>query len=493
MIATMLAAVLVSVVGVPAAPAVGSVASVVSAGGSAPARAVTPPDEDPAVRVTLNSQNVYDAGDRARVRVHVRDDGYLFVLHADPSGAVRVLYPANPGDDDFVHGGQDLDVHGNGQDASFVVSTVRGTGTVYAAVSKDPFHFEALAGGNQWASNAFPDSARGENAEAVLTDVVQRSATVGGRFDYDLVSYTVTAHRQARSQYADGAPSSDYYPGDADWGPYGPYYDPWYGPSFGVAIGGPWWGFGYSPWYSPWYGAGFYPYAGFGFGGFGGCWGCGGFYGAYYGGYPGFYHGGFASRPGFVPPIGYRGSGGVFLASRAGLGGVPYQAHAGFAGRPAAFASARLTTAPGGIASGAYRSRAASPTVFRQVHASMATAQPGMGHVVTNGGGAARAVRANPVGGGAMAERVSVGSRSMGSPMGSRVGGAATGMRAPARAYRVAPQARTESSGGWGGGRAAGGGGGESPRSSGGGHSGGGAHYSGGGGHGGGGHGGGHR
>lgn len=511
MIAAMLAAVLASAVASGSVPAPRLAVGVGSTGSPAAGRTATPPDDDPAVRVTLNSQNVYDPGDRARVRVHVRDDSYLLVLHADPSGVVHVLYPANPGDDNFAHAGEDFDIRGGAQNASFVVDNVRGTGVVYAAVSQDPFHFDGFSNGAQWAGNAFPDTARGDNAEAVLTDVVQRSATAGGRFDYDLVTYTVTAHRQQRNTYAaaPGAPS-DYYPGEADYGAYGPYYDPWYGPAYGVGFG-PGWGYGYNPWwgYSPWYGAGFGLGVGFGYGFGGGCWGCWG--GGYYGyGYPGYGpHGPFVGgRPGFGPPIGYRPRG-TALAGRSTfypghIGGTPYAVHGGFSGHPAVFANAHLAGGPGGIGAVGYRARGA--TVFRQVQAATAVARPGMGHVVTSGGEAVRAERVTPVGPGAISN-----GRMMPGPVGARVGGAANGMRAgeangmrvPARAYRVQSESRGTSGGsrGWGGGnvsprssgggaRYGGGGGGRSYGGGGGGRIGGGGH-SGGGGHGGGGHGGG--
>ncbi|HZS62624.1 MAG TPA: hypothetical protein VFA43_25420, partial [Gemmatimonadaceae bacterium] len=48
---------------------------------------------DPVVRVTLNSNSVYDRGDKARVFVKVRDDGFVVVLLATPDGRVRPLFP----------------------------------------------------------------------------------------------------------------------------------------------------------------------------------------------------------------------------------------------------------------------------------------------------------------------------------------------------------------------------------------------------------------
>ena len=112
-----------------------------------------------------------------------------------------------------------------------------------------------------------------------MTDVVQAMSSSGGRFDYDLVNYTVTSPRdRTRGTYAysEGPPADDYdgyaYPyygaGYGGYG-YGPYCDPWWG-------GCPGYAFAYDPWlYDPWFyspfGFGFGSRFGFGFGfGFGG-------------------------------------------------------------------------------------------------------------------------------------------------------------------------------------------------------------------------------
>jgi hypothetical protein len=418
-------------------------------------------------------------------------------------------------------------VQGTGMDASFIIGSTRGTGTVYAAVSKDPFHFDTFRNGALWSLTALPDTARNINAEAVLTDVVQRMATAGGRFDYDLVTYSVTPHHAHDNTYANGQPNGGGYAMPPDWGPYGPYdgaYDPGYGPGYGFA---PW--YAYNPWfYNPWF---YSPGFGFGFGvgfgfGFGGCFGGCGFVGFV----PGFVpFTPFPHRPVFLAPVvvGYRPRATIFAAHTlvpARFGGVGYAAHTGFVARPAVFANAHLTTAPGGMGhSTLYRSPAAA-TVFHQTRSTGPAFTPGMGRVVPSGD-LAHAYRATPVG---PAEHMSAGRPMGGAPVATRVGGAvgepmmrgpsqAEAMRAPARAYRVEPQERSGGEGyeaprGGGGAEAphgSAGGGGRAPRSSGGGGWGGGGRSGGGGGgharmtswggghagggHAGGGHGGGHR
>jgi hypothetical protein len=466
MISALLGAILTGSVAV--APALG-VGSATSGAGSAVIA------DEPAVRVTLNSQNVFDAGDRARVRVRVRDDSYLVVLRADPDGRVTVLYPESPADDDYVHGGEEFDVRSHSSDGSFVVSATRGSGMVYAAVSKDPFKFDQFAsGGSAWNTGAFPDTARGKNAETVLTDVVQAMSPSGGRFDYDLVNYTVTSARdRTRGAYAysEGPPPDDYdgYPAPYfGYYGYGPYCDPWVcGPGYGLAYD-PWF---YSPWwgYSPFgFGFGFGPRFGFGFGfGFGG------------GFFPGAF--GFAGGRPFFPgrsfvggvPIGFRSRGTVFAANHGA----------------AVFANARLTTSRGGISSGAFRGsfagNAGGSTVFRHVQALGPAARPGTGQLVVRGSAGGMAAARGP----AMAQRVSGGQSAFGGSQGARAEGASGG-RAVGHRVESAPENMGSRGGGMreGGGTRASGGGTRSY--GGGGHSGGG-----GGGHGGGGggHGGGHR
>ena len=57
------------------------------------------------ITVQINHDR-FAPGDRARVYVEPTQDGYLVVLHADPYGRVRVLFPLDPTDDDFIRGGQ---------------------------------------------------------------------------------------------------------------------------------------------------------------------------------------------------------------------------------------------------------------------------------------------------------------------------------------------------------------------------------------------------
>jgi len=88
------------------------------------------------VTVRLNHDQ-FDPGDRARVYVQSAQDGYLVVLHADAAGRIRVLFPLDPTDDDFVRGGRKFEIRGRGDRDAFQVEGTDGSGTVLAAVSPD--------------------------------------------------------------------------------------------------------------------------------------------------------------------------------------------------------------------------------------------------------------------------------------------------------------------------------------------------------------------
>jgi hypothetical protein len=143
--------------------------------------ATAAPATDPIVRVTLDHRT-YDRGDRARVTVWTRDDGYLVVLHVEPSGRIRVLFPLDPGDDNFIRGQRDYEIRSRGDREAFQVDAYDGTGTVYAAVSRDPFRFDEFVRGDHWDYRVLDDSVLPRDPEVGLTNLVQRM-TGGAHFD----------------------------------------------------------------------------------------------------------------------------------------------------------------------------------------------------------------------------------------------------------------------------------------------------------------------
>jgi Domain of unknown function (DUF4384) len=216
--------------------------------------------DDPPIQIWISNDRRFLPGERAKVQVRTEQDGYLLVIHVDPEGYLRILFPLDPDKDNFVRGGKKYEVRGRGDREAFEAES-KGRGTVYAAVSRDPFRFDGFTVGDHWDYRALAPSRLSNNPEAELNDLVQRLAQRD--FDYDVLNYDVIE----RVVYA-----SDYAPRY-----YGSVYDdPWcysyscgrshYGSSLSISLffGRPYRRYYYDPYfyaYDPFYNPFFYdPY-----------------------------------------------------------------------------------------------------------------------------------------------------------------------------------------------------------------------------------------
>jgi hypothetical protein len=250
---------------------------------------------DSPIRVWLD-EDTYARGETAQVKVKAAHDGYLMVIRATTEGRVRVLFPLDPSDDNFIRGGRTIELHGRGDREAFAVDDPGGTGTVYAALSPDPFNYTEFVRGDHWDYQALSSYRVTDDAEEQLTNLADRMAA-GAHFSYDLVHYDVPS-----------ATAHDYRPYDSYVRYYEPSYSPWYdcwscysygpGISVGISFGFPWYYPAYYPyWGYPSYG---YPYYGYPYYGYP----YQGHYGGYYG-YPGGYpH--YVGKPGLTPTTPYR-------------------------------------------------------------------------------------------------------------------------------------------------------------------------------------------
>jgi Domain of unknown function (DUF4384) len=227
-----------------------------------PAQPAAASNDDPPIRLWINNDRTFLPGDQAKVEVRTKDDGYLLVFHVDPQGHLRVLFPLDPDQDNFVQGGKKYEIRGRGGRESFEVDNGTGKGTVYAAVSRDPLHFDGFVLGDHWDYRALGPSRLSDDPEAELNDLVRRIAQTD--FDYDLLNYYVSDRVAYRS---------DYYPsyyGSASYDPWcyswscGSYYGSPFNVSIGLFFGRPYRRYYYDPYYyvyDPFYNPFFYdPY-----------------------------------------------------------------------------------------------------------------------------------------------------------------------------------------------------------------------------------------
>jgi hypothetical protein len=231
---------------------------------------------DPPVKLWLSDDHPR-LGDRVRVDVRTEADGYLLVLHSEPDGRVRVLFPLDPIHDNFVRGGEEFEIRGRGDREAFRVYSSEGIGTVFAAFSRDPFLFEEYVRGDHWDYGLRDVWYVADDPEPEITDLVLRLAS-GAYFDYDFVQYgvgdAVVASRRVThlNLYADPYYYDTYHVGIGL--NFGGYYDPFW-------TYRPWWRIGFMGWpsryyvrsayyrwgfYDPWFWGGYYDPWNYGYG-----------------------------------------------------------------------------------------------------------------------------------------------------------------------------------------------------------------------------------
>jgi hypothetical protein len=175
---------------------------------------------EPAIQLWISNDGRFLTGEHARIQVRTKDAGYLLVLHADPDGRLRVLFPLNPGDNNFVQGGERYELKDGDGSEAFLVEASSGRGMVYAAVSTSPFRFDEYRQIDFWDNQALAPSALSPDSESELTELVRDMAQAD--FDYDVVTYDVVDPVVYPSQ--DGVDTSDMFVSDES------YYG-WYGGS----------------------------------------------------------------------------------------------------------------------------------------------------------------------------------------------------------------------------------------------------------------------
>ena len=213
----------------------------------APAQPAAGTQDDPPIRLWISNDRRFLPGDRAKVQVRTEYDGYLIVLHVDPEGHLRVLFPLDPDKDNFVRGGKKYEVRGRGDREGFEADAT-GRGTVYTAVSRDPFRFDGFTLGDHWDYPALAPARLREDPEPELNDLVHRMAQ--SSYDYDLLTYEVIARSVYASSYSSGYYGSRY---DDDWCSFScgsPYFgrSP-YSLSIGLFFGRPYRRYYYDPYF----------------------------------------------------------------------------------------------------------------------------------------------------------------------------------------------------------------------------------------------------
>ena len=101
-----------------------------------------------------------------------------------------------PGDDQAIRGGKEVEIRGRGGREAFTVDDGEGSGKILAVRSSQPFQLDAFTRSGHWNYSVLTPGDSVNDVEAALLALADRM--VGGRYDYDLVTYTVTTHPPLR-------------------------------------------------------------------------------------------------------------------------------------------------------------------------------------------------------------------------------------------------------------------------------------------------------
>jgi hypothetical protein len=148
--------------------------------------------EHPHISIWTNRDDPYRRGEPARVYFKVDDDAYITVLRVDTDGRVRILFPAEPWEDNFARGGRTFEVTGT-RDHAFDVDDYPGIGYVFGIVASEPFDYDPIVRGDHWDYRIVPEGRIRGDPYVAISDLAER-ITGGGTYDYDLAEYSVERH-----------------------------------------------------------------------------------------------------------------------------------------------------------------------------------------------------------------------------------------------------------------------------------------------------------
>jgi hypothetical protein len=138
---------------------------------------------------------VYTRGERVRVYLRTDRDAFVTVFRVDTDGRVRVLFPRDPWEDNFVRGNREFELEGRSSGDAFAIDDYAGVGYLFAVASADAFVYDAIESGDHWDYRVIADGRVRGDPYVALTDLAQRIVPEGyADWDYDIVSYNVGQH-----------------------------------------------------------------------------------------------------------------------------------------------------------------------------------------------------------------------------------------------------------------------------------------------------------
>ena len=144
---------------------------------------------------TSRGDDPYARGDGVHVFLRADQDAFVTLLRVDTDGRVRVLFPREPWEDNFVRGGREIEVQGYESRDVFQIDDSPGVGYLFAVAAADPFVYDAIASGDHWDYRVIAEGGVRGDPYVALTTLAQRIVPADyPDWDYDIVPYYVQQH-----------------------------------------------------------------------------------------------------------------------------------------------------------------------------------------------------------------------------------------------------------------------------------------------------------
>ena len=156
-------------------------------------------DAYPQIALRITDRDVFARRDPVEAAFRADRDGYVTVLRIDTDGRVRVLFPADPADENFVAGGREVrvpNVYGYDVDHVFAIDDYPGIGYIFAVVSLQPFDYRPYARNRHWDYERVGFAGRRITGDpyVAVTEIVEPMLPPGyGAYGFDVVPYYVEA------------------------------------------------------------------------------------------------------------------------------------------------------------------------------------------------------------------------------------------------------------------------------------------------------------
>lgn len=146
----------------------------------------------PGIRIWTSGDDLVRRGERVRVYYRTERDAYVTIFRVDTDGRVRVIFPRDPGEENYGYGGATYTVSGASSGTAFYVDDYAGVGYIFGVASTAPFDFNPIFNGGRWDLHSIGEDRIHGDPLTSLEELSQRLLpTSFGDFDTHLLPYYV--------------------------------------------------------------------------------------------------------------------------------------------------------------------------------------------------------------------------------------------------------------------------------------------------------------